>query len=621
VGSSKTCKKKASLQLTATALSAATDAQSTLLDSAQPLPHGVTEEDQSNAKVLLEHMHELNVAWVRTADGEGKEEADAAEATNTKKLAWHMDWLQCFCTTLVEKSLLRRNEKKDDDEEGGGKKRRRSAGAAGGAKKPKEPKEPKQPRKPKEPKAAKGAGKGRKRKAKDEEDAEDDDEEEPWGPGVGTGGASGDGGSEGEPEEGVGFNVDELLGLVSTTRTLQNLMGDPTASEKPLLTLSQHASHLASPLAIYNSDFEQSGCLSSPHHFLSPRTFEQLQADGAGLPSAALLSGLLPSAGHVLPGISATQPSAHSSRGSKPPTPRDEADGAAALLGMSTSQPSSAKSSGLGSAGSHLSQPNCGSVVFGADGKANAADVAAMVYDALGGAGGARLQEPALAAAAPAVSSAKRQRSAARASPLVPGAALETEQGYEGAGMAERRKPSGLGNLMIGAPASSLSGSSPLVPLTPAGSDSNSVVQILGSSHSSREGPSSATAAPADAAADASASDAADLTGITALVGMPQLASQPASARSVDLAALASPALHSLHSLGMLAGSSLPASARINLPSANLPSAVAPSPRLVPSPRLAGSLTNGSSPKGSGPHAFSGERSPLSENPRSAVAC
>ena len=62
---SKPCKKKASLQMTATALQAATSAQETLLDSSQPLPHGVTEEDQANAKVLLEHMAELNEAWVQ----------------------------------------------------------------------------------------------------------------------------------------------------------------------------------------------------------------------------------------------------------------------------------------------------------------------------------------------------------------------------------------------------------------------------------------------------------------------------------------------------------------------------------------------------------------------------
>ena len=52
----KPCKKKASLQMTATALQAATTAETTLLDSSQPLPHGVTEEDQSNAKVLLRHL-------------------------------------------------------------------------------------------------------------------------------------------------------------------------------------------------------------------------------------------------------------------------------------------------------------------------------------------------------------------------------------------------------------------------------------------------------------------------------------------------------------------------------------------------------------------------------------
>ena len=48
---SKPCKKRASLQRTATALAAATAAQTTLLDASQPLPHGVTEEDQANAKV------------------------------------------------------------------------------------------------------------------------------------------------------------------------------------------------------------------------------------------------------------------------------------------------------------------------------------------------------------------------------------------------------------------------------------------------------------------------------------------------------------------------------------------------------------------------------------------
>jgi hypothetical protein len=253
------------------------------------------------------------------------------------------------------------------------------------------------------------------------------------------------------------------------------MMGEP--AEKPLLTLSpNHQSHVASPLAIYDSDFQQAGCLSSPHHFLSPRTFEQLQADGAALPSAALLSaalglssGVLPSAGQLAAQLAAQQPlSARSSLGHssyssslhslKPPTPRDEADGVAALLGMSTSQPSSAKShsSGHGSAGSNGIYPNAGSFVL----EGSAAKVAAMVYDALGAASGANA--PRLPAAAPPASAAsKRQRLVS--SPLVPSTEepeTTLDQWYEGAGVSARRKPSGLGNLLIAAPASSASGSS-----------------------------------------------------------------------------------------------------------------------------------------------------------------
>ena len=105
-------KKRSSVQLTATALAAATEAESTLLDSSQPLPHGVTPEDQANAKRLLEHMHELNVAWQ-------KEPADAGEAeeVNMARITKHMDWLQTFCAALVAKSLEHRQQQLTSSEQ------------------------------------------------------------------------------------------------------------------------------------------------------------------------------------------------------------------------------------------------------------------------------------------------------------------------------------------------------------------------------------------------------------------------------------------------------------------------------------------------------------------------
>jgi len=94
------------------------------------------------------------------------------------------------------------------------------------------------------------------------------------------------------------------------------------------------------------------------------------------------------------------------------------------------------------------------------------------------------------------------------------------EEGYAGAGVAERRKPTGLGNLMIGAPASS-----------EPSSDSSCVMPFSGETDCSHQ--------------TASVSSAVGEGRVLPLW-------EPASARSVgvgELAALVSPALHSLGGL------------------------------------------------------------------------
>ena len=58
-------------------------------------------------QVLLEHMAEFNARWVIDDSPEGSGEHASAEASNSQTIAWHMEWLQSFCTTLVEKSLTR----------------------------------------------------------------------------------------------------------------------------------------------------------------------------------------------------------------------------------------------------------------------------------------------------------------------------------------------------------------------------------------------------------------------------------------------------------------------------------------------------------------------------------
>jgi len=410
---SKACKKKASLQMTATALTAATTAEASLLDASQPLPFGVTEEDQGNAKVLLEHMSELNAAWVQPS---GEVDAAAAEAANLQKLTWHMDWLQTFCTTLVEKSLLRRNEKPPEEEQQPRKRRRSSA-------------------------ASKGNTAPRKRKGSKRNGGEGEGEEDERGE---SAAALAHDNTEGEDGT-CAFTADELRGLLGSARSANGI--------------SPHA-----PLAIYESDFSSGGCLASPHHFLSPRSVEQLISVD-NLPLSALLG-------------------SHTAL----PTPRDEADGVAALLECSevgrVSAPVSARSE-LAAGG------------LGIDSGA----VAAAVYEALGASacGG-----PSLAAAAPPAAhdascvTGKRPRIMQIGS----GTDIAQEEGFAGAGVAERRKPTGLGNLMIGAPSSE--------PL-PEGNSSFEILSMVGSS---------------------SASDAST--------------SLPWSARSTDLAALVSPAMHSL---------------------------------------------------------------------------
>lgn len=224
-------KKRSSAQLTAAALAAARQSESIVLDSRELLPHGVTPQDQLNAKILLDHMHELNR---ERASGEGRTNDLSANDLSASQMAEHVDWLQSFCTSLVEKSLAQRQQQLAEPEQP--RKRRRRSKAAVQAAAPASP------------------------------PVGDDDGWAlgPLAPEVGVSGRSRLGGCEGGA-----LSVHELLQLVSAKRG--GLLPTPLP----------HAQHLASPVAISESDFATKGALSSPHHFLSPRDLPNMPAVSA----------------------------------------------------------------------------------------------------------------------------------------------------------------------------------------------------------------------------------------------------------------------------------------------------------------------------------------------------
>lgn len=498
----KPCKKKASLQMTATALQAATEAQETLLDASQPLPHGVTEEDQANAKVLLQHMAELNSAWA-AIDNETGGDASTAEARKMSKLHEHMDWLQSFCTTLVEKSLMCRNEPKAKDEP----KKRRRKSTASSSKADAEDDDAETH----ETKRTRRRGGGGKKRGKKTVAGEEEEEEE-----QAAATTTGD------------MTVADLLEMAGASRGLHGLAAGASTGtspkQQPLLTLPPHlASQLASPLAIYDSDFAPgSGCLSSPRHFLSPRTVEQLHSEG-GLSSGDLR---LSSHSH------GSHPSARA---------RDEGEEAAAAClsaRMDHSALPSATAAGESSSSSSAVPKPLASTVSGAappaatttlnsgSGPRSAADVAVAVYEALGGLA-------TLAAAAPRRAAGKRSRDNTCEPGSVADDEAEMEPGYEGAGVSERRKPAGLGNLFLpnANGASAIAGPRPSPRALPVSAGSSAAGSV---SHSS-----------VDESVVFSSSTAGENGGCTSAVGTGCM-SMPGTARSIELAALVSPALGAL---------------------------------------------------------------------------
>ena len=401
-------KQRASAQLTADALAAVgDDADAMQLDAGMALPAGVCAEDQVNANLLLQHMLQLNAAWQQLPQSE-QQHADEASLEQVEQLSEQVDWLQCFCQRLVEKSLLRRQAEGGDEQRP--KKRRKSA-------------------------AAKGAGGGKEGGGKEGGGAGLDgssiplayvhgEEEEgfDWGlgplkPTSGSGSSSdsdqpsgGDAGalvdptmsaaaaSANEPPmmlpiDDPAFNVDELLQLVSNATTT-NLKGAVRSLLRlsprglPLVTLSPRTHDaVPSPLAIFESDFNGCGALSSPHHFLSPRDLEQLHL-------------------HVLP--PAAPPS-----GTGPPTASFDAAG-----GDAAADPAAASA---------------------------AADPAAAAAASTGG--GAAAATEVRSSTAATLTCAQRcavVRDEANAAPPLLGGQRE------GAGVGARRKPGGLSHLQIG---------------------------------------------------------------------------------------------------------------------------------------------------------------------------
>ncbi|KAL1503688.1 hypothetical protein AB1Y20_012161 [Prymnesium parvum] len=244
-------KKRTSAQLTATALAAATEPECTLLDSTQPLPHGVTANDLANAKMLLDHMHELNDAWATPP-----EDAAEAEAANMERIQRHMDWLQGFCTTLVEKSLTSRQV---PCEAAPRKRRRRSKKA---------------------------------KKEVAEEVDQDEDELGKLGPlhSIHTfdGFDRPQSSNDSDDADEAAFSVNELLNLVGSKEGLRGMLISPRGM--PLLKISPRVTDMNSPLEIRESDFFGLHCpLSSPHHFLSPRDLPNMDV---GTPTLAALAAM-----------------------------------------------------------------------------------------------------------------------------------------------------------------------------------------------------------------------------------------------------------------------------------------------------------------------------------------
>jgi hypothetical protein len=272
---------------------------------------------------------------------------------------------------------------------------------------------------------------------------------------------------------------------------------------------SHLASHLASPLAIYDTDFAPNvGCLASPHHFLSPRTVEQLGEQLTGLDSATLRVSM-PSTRH---------------------TPREDGEEAAAACLSARMQhahtdPGSRLSARSG--GSARSAAGSCSVADRLSGRSSSSalsggseSVARAVYEAIGGLA-------TLAAAAP-PGRGKRSRGEQSGGDEI------AEEGYEGAGVAERRKPIGMANLHV--PNSNNSADPP----SAAGSASAGRPSFSG--HPSPRScviPVSGGSSGSGGSYGSWGSAVFSSSGI----GSGGRSSQPTSARSVELAALVSPAL------------------------------------------------------------------------------
>ena len=406
-------KQRASAQLTANALAAvAGDADAMQLDTGMTLPAGVCAEDQVNAQMLLQHMLQLNAAWQQLPESE--QQADEA---SLEQLSEQVDWLQCFCQRLVEKSLLRRQAEGGADNERP-KKRRKSAAAG------------------------KDGGGGKDGGAIPLAYVHGEEEEGfDWGLGPlkPTSGTSSDseppssgGGDAGGlvdptmraaaasdndpammmPIDDPAFNVDELLQLVSNSTSTKGAVKSLLKLSPrglPLVTLSPRTHDaVPSPLAIFESDFNGSGALSSPHHFLSPRDLEQLHL-------------------HVLP------PAAPPGSATGPPTASfDAADATRDATGGGDADPAAA--SAATSAAADPADP----AASGASGAADPADPAA----ASGGA-----PADGRSSAPPTLTRAQRcavVRDEADAAPPVLGGQRE------GAGVGARRRPGGLSNLQIG---------------------------------------------------------------------------------------------------------------------------------------------------------------------------
>lgn len=230
------------------------DTATTTIDMSLKLPSGVTAVDQENASALLQHMHELNAAWVAVPPANGEMAQPELALVGAE-----VEWLQRFCEQLVEQSL-------------------RSSWSADEAERPR--------KKQRRPTMAPDQGSFN------------------WG--LTPLASTGDGPSWAEmqngsspPQEGgaseASFDVDELLGLVASDHGVRGLLLSPRGV--PLVTLA-HGLHsplapLASPLAIFDCDFTAGvGALASPLAFLSTREVEDLQRQSP--PLSARTAGTTP---------------------------------------------------------------------------------------------------------------------------------------------------------------------------------------------------------------------------------------------------------------------------------------------------------------------------------------